>query len=51
MIQEGDDEWFRTEYIVDFNTTNLISYSGSYVRITIVDKEGWHETRDYPVSR
>lgn len=49
MIQEGDDEWFRTEYVVDFNT-NLINYSGSYVRITIVDKEGWHETRDYPVS-
>lgn len=49
MIAEGDDEWFREEYVVDFNT-NMTNYNGSYVRITIVDKEGWHETRDYPVS-
>lgn len=49
MIQEGDDEWFRTEYMVNFNT-NMTNYSGSYVRVTMVDKEGWHETRDFPVS-
>jgi hypothetical protein len=49
MIAEGDDEWFRTEYVVDFNT-NMTNYSGTYVRVTITDKEGWHDTRDFPIS-
>lgn len=49
MIAEGDDEWFRTEYVVDFNT-NMINYSGTYIRVTITDKEGWHDTRDFPIS-
>lgn len=49
MIAEGDDEWLRIEYVVDFNT-NMTNYSGTYVRVTMVDKEGWHDTRDFPVS-
>lgn len=49
VIQEGDDEWFREEYVVNFNT-NMTNYSGSYVRVTITDVEGWHDTRDFPVS-
>lgn len=49
MIAEGDDEWFRTEYVVDFNT-NMTNYSGTYIRVTITDKEGWHDTRDFPIS-
>lgn len=49
MIAEGDDEWFRTEYVVDFNT-NMVNYSGTYIRVTMVDKEGWHDTKDFPVS-
>ena len=49
MIAEGDDEWFRTEYVVDFNT-NMTNYPGTYIRVTIVDKEGWHDTKDFPVS-
>lgn len=49
MIAEGDDEWFRTEYVVNFNT-NMTNYSGSYVRVTMTDVEGWHDTKDFPVS-
>jgi len=49
MIAEGDDEWFRTEYVVDFNT-NMTNYPGTYIRVTMVDKEGWHDTRDFPIS-
>lgn len=49
MIAEGDDEWFLTEYVVDFNT-NMVNYSGTYVRVTITDAAGWHDTRDFPVS-
>lgn len=46
MIQDGNDEWLRNEY-----TTNLVYYitSGQNVTFTVVDKEGWHETRTYTV--
>ena len=49
MIAEGDDEWFRNEYEVTLNT-NMTNYSGTYLRFIVTDKEGWHETRDYPIS-
>lgn len=49
MIQEGDNEWFRNEYEVTLNT-NMTNNSGSYLRFIVTDKEGWHETRDYPIQ-
>ena len=48
MIAEGDDEWFRNEYSVSL-TTNMSSANNTYLRIKVTDKEGWHETRDYPI--
>ena len=48
MIAEGDDEWFRNEYSVSL-TTNMSSANNTYLRIKVSDKEGWHETRDYPI--
>lgn len=47
MIQEGDDKWFRTEYAVTLRT-NLIA--GQSLKITVTDKEGWHETRTYATA-
>lgn len=47
MIQDGDDEYFRTNYAITLNT-NLAS--GDEVTITITDVEGWHETRTYSVG-
>lgn len=49
MIQVGDDEWFKNEYVVTLNT-NMVNYSNTYLRFIVTDKEGWHETRDYYVS-
>ena len=49
MIQEGDDEYFRNEYEVTLNT-NMTNYSDTYLRFIVTDKEGWYETRDYPIS-
>lgn len=47
MIQEGDDEWFKTEYSVNLSYTLRTQQK---VQITVVDKEGWHETRTYTVQ-
>lgn len=49
VIQEGDDEYFRNEYVVNFNT-NMTNYSGSYVNVVMTDKEGWHDTVQYPIT-
>lgn len=49
MIQEGDNEWFKNEYVVTLKT-GMTNYSNTYLRFIVTDKEGWHETRDYYVS-
>jgi hypothetical protein len=49
MIAEGDDEWFRTEYVVDFNT-NMTNYPDTYIKVTMVDKEGWYDEKTFNIT-